>query len=74
MEGERPEGEILAGPEDEGRRLDKVLRSFLSDASLSEIYAGLRKGLIRVNGDKAKPERRLAAGGQDIASSWIEAG
>lgn len=54
--------EFDAGPDDAGRRLDKVLRSFLAELSLSEIYAALRKGRIRVNGTKATPDLRLAEG------------
>jgi 23S rRNA pseudouridine955/2504/2580 synthase len=54
--------ELIAGPDDAGRRLDKVLRVVLGDRRLSEIYAALRKGRIRVNGSKAEPELRLSAG------------
>jgi 23S rRNA pseudouridine955/2504/2580 synthase len=54
--------ELVAGPDDAGRRLDKILRVVLKDSSLSEIYAALRKGRIRVNGRKAEPERRLEEG------------
>jgi 23S rRNA pseudouridine955/2504/2580 synthase len=51
-----------AGPDDEGKRLDKVIRSLLSTASLSTIYSALRKGLIRVDGRKAAPDLRVANG------------
>jgi 23S rRNA pseudouridine955/2504/2580 synthase len=54
--------ELTAGPDDAGRRLDKVLRAVLKDSSLSGIYAALRKGRIRVNGSKAEPELRLSEG------------
>ena len=54
--------DLVAGPDDAGRRLDKVLRSVLRESSLSEIYAALRKGRILVNGAKARPDLRLAAG------------
>jgi Pseudouridylate synthases, 23S RNA-specific len=57
-----PGEELVAGPDDEGRRLDKVLRSLLPELALSEIYAALRKGKVRVNGRKASPEQRLAEG------------
>jgi 23S rRNA pseudouridine955/2504/2580 synthase len=54
--------ELTAGPDDAGRRLDKVLRTVLKDRKLSEIYSALRKGQIRVNGGRARPEQRLAEG------------
>lgn len=47
------------GKNDEGRRLDKVLRRFLPDLPLSAIYKDLRKGLIKVNQIKAKPEQKI---------------
>jgi 23S rRNA pseudouridine955/2504/2580 synthase len=54
--------ELIAGQDDAGRRLDRILRSALGDRSLSSIYSSLRRGLIRVNGAKASPDRRMAAG------------
>jgi len=58
-----PDGrELIAGPDDAGRRLDKVLRVVLKDKPLSAIYAALRKGRIRVNDLKAEPELRLEEG------------
>jgi 23S rRNA pseudouridine955/2504/2580 synthase len=54
--------ELLAGPDDDGRRLDKVLRVLLKDRALSEIYAALRKGRILVNGRKADPATRIEEG------------
>ena len=41
-----------AGKDDEGRRLDKIMRRFLSEESLSSLYKSLRKGLIKINGKK----------------------
>jgi 23S rRNA pseudouridine955/2504/2580 synthase len=54
--------ELIAGQDDAGRRLDRILRSTLGDRSLSSIYSSLRKGLIKVNGTKASPDQRLASG------------
>ena len=48
--------EFTAGKDDDGRRLDRILRIFLKDKSLGEIYSLLRKGLIKVNKKKAKPD------------------
>jgi 23S rRNA pseudouridine955/2504/2580 synthase len=64
--------QLVAGPDDAGRRLDKVLRSRLKDKALSEIYAALRKGRIRVGGAKASPDLRLAEGDRiSLPSSLI---
>jgi 23S rRNA pseudouridine955/2504/2580 synthase len=54
--------ELIAGPDDAGRRLDKILRVLFGDRPLSEIYAALRKGRILVNGAKVGPELRVAEG------------
>jgi 23S rRNA pseudouridine955/2504/2580 synthase len=74
---EQPEDrtELTAGPDDAGRRLDKVLRSLLPDLGLSEIYGSLRRGAIRVNGLRAAPDLRLSEGDRiSIAASMIERG
>ena len=53
---------FTAGKDDDGRRLDRVLRIFLKDTGLGEIYKLLRKGLIKVNQKKAKPETHVVEG------------
>lgn len=58
--------DFTTGKDDDGRRLDRVLRIFLKDTGLSEIYKLLRKGLIKVNHKKAKPDSHLSQG--DIIS------
>lgn len=52
--------DFKAGKDDDGRRLDRVLRIFLKDKSLGEIYKLLRKGLIKVNQKKAKPDSHVS--------------
>ena len=59
MTGKR---EFTAGPDDEGRRLDRVLRILLGGLPLSAIYKALRKKRILVNGAKADPSRPVATG------------
>ena len=54
--------DFTAGQNDDNRRLDRVLRKFLQEKSLSEIYKLLRKGLIKVNHSKAKPETHINCG------------
>ncbi len=54
--------ELRAGPDDAGRRLDRILKRILNNVPLSAIYGNLRKGRIRLNGKKASPETRVAEG------------
>ena len=51
--------EFKAGKDDDGRRLDRIVRLFLKDKSLGEIYKLIRKGLIKVNLKKASPETHI---------------
>ncbi len=62
MRSDEDLSELVAGPDDEGRRLDKVLRAALPRLGLSEIYRSLRKGEIRVNDSRASPDTRLREG------------
>ena len=54
------------GKDDIGRRLDKVIRIFIPDLPLSNIYKAMRKGLVKINGKKSKPEYKITEG--DILS------
>ncbi|MCG3172870.1 MAG: Ribosomal large subunit pseudouridine synthase C [Myxococcota bacterium] len=54
--------EYRAGADDDGRRLDRLLRGLLRGAPLSHVYKLLRTKRIRVNGQAAKPDRLLRAG------------
>lgn len=47
---------LSVGIDDEGRRLDRVLKKILPNHPLSFIYKSLRKKLITVNNKKATPE------------------
>jgi 23S rRNA pseudouridine955/2504/2580 synthase len=44
-----------------GRRIDNLLVSLLGDVPKSHIYRMLRRGEIRINGRRAKPETRVEA-------------
>lgn len=54
--------DFYAGKNDDDRRLDRVLRLFLKDSSLSEIYKIIRKGLVKVNDKKSKSDYRVKQG------------
>lgn len=53
---------LIAGKDDDKRRLDRILRIYLQDKSLGEIYKLIRKGLIKVNDKKIKPEIHINEG------------
>ncbi len=55
---------VQAGEGDAGQRIDNYLTRVLKTAPRSLIYRLLRTGQVRVNGQRAKPERRLQAGDQ----------
>ncbi len=54
--------ELTAGPDDQGRRLDRVLRRVLPGVPLSALHRAFRKRRIRINGRRARPEHRLSPG------------
>lgn len=61
--GEKPAfSERRAGPDDSGRRLDRVLRSCLGELPLSAIYGALRRGRILLNGRRAEGAARVEEG------------
>lgn len=51
-----------AGAGEVGQRLDNYLMRVLKTVPKSHVYRVLRKGEVRVNGKRAKPETRLALG------------
>lgn len=53
---------VEAGEGDAGQRIDNFLIRVLKDVPRSLVYRILRTGEVRVNGKRAKPELRLAAG------------
>lgn len=53
---------LTVGPEDDGRRLDNYLGTVLGRVPKSLVYRIIRRGEVRVNGGRAKPDQRLAAG------------
>ncbi len=57
-----PDRELSVPPGDAGRRLDRFLRIVLKEVPLSAIYRFIREGKVRLNGRKAEPAARLAAG------------
>jgi 23S rRNA pseudouridine955/2504/2580 synthase len=53
---------VEVGPERDGQRVDNCLAVLLKGVPKTHIYRLLRTGQVRVNGRRAKPDTRLAAG------------
>lgn len=53
---------VTLGNDDDGRRLDRVLRKYLPGLPLSALHRLLRKGAVRIDGRKADASDRVAAG------------
>ncbi len=51
-----------AGKDDEGRRLDRLIRKMFPELPLSWIYSSIRKGYIRQNQKKAHPASKIKMG------------
>ena len=54
--------ELTAGADDNGRRLDRILRKALPDMPLSAIHRLLRQGGVLVDGKAATPDQRIHTG------------
>jgi 23S rRNA pseudouridine955/2504/2580 synthase len=54
-----PARHIEVGEERAGQRLDNFLMRLLGDVPRSRVYRLVRRGEVRVNGRRAKPEQRL---------------
>lgn len=50
---------FTASHNDTDRRLDKIIRRLLDNIPLSVVYKYLRKGLIKLNGQRAEPDMRV---------------
>lgn len=59
------------GKDDEGRRLDRIIRKFLPAENLSQIYKALRSGLIKVNAKKSKAEYHICSGDVIMIASFL---
>ena len=59
---------LIAGPDDVGKRLDRVARVLLGSVPLSAVFRGLRTGDIRLNGRRARNDARLVPGDQILVA------
>lgn len=53
---------LTAGPREAGQRIDNFLLRELPGVPKSHVYRLLRSGQVRINGGRAKPERKLEQG------------
>lgn len=60
---------LIISPSDDGRRLDKVIRSIWPGLPLSVVMKGLRTGAVRLDGKKAPINFRVSAG-QELYVPW----
>jgi len=54
--------EFTIGPNDSGRRIDRILRVLLAETTLSGVYRLLRDGSVRVSGKRVDGSYRTKAG------------
>ena len=53
---------LTIGRDDAGQRLDRFVRKLLPSATLGHVFKLIRKGRVRVNGRRGRPEQRLEEG------------
>lgn len=63
---------FIVGPDDDGKRVDKVIRTMLPRMALPAIYKLIRAGDARLNGAKAPADARVA-GGDELVIRLSEA-
>ena len=51
---------FYSGPDDAGRRADRVIKKFMPEIPAGLIYSAMRKKKILINGKKIKPDYRLS--------------
>lgn len=61
---------VTAGQDDDGRRLDTIIRRYLPGQPLSCVYGAIRKGLVCVDGRRRRQDFRVRAG-SDIAIARV---
>lgn len=62
---------VIAKEDDNGRRLDRIIRKYLSDENISVLYKSIRKGLIKLNGKKTTPEVHVIQGDEITIASFL---
>lgn len=60
--------------DDDGRRLDKIAKSVFPEKGLAEINGIIRKGLVKLNGKKARNDQRVFEGDEFKAAAFLFGG
>ena len=58
--------------DDDGRRLDRTLRSLFKSVTLGEIMKAIRKGAIRINGVRVKDGATHISAGDELIIPWAK--
>ena len=56
--------------DDDGRRLDRTLRSLFKSVTLGEIMKAIRKGAVRINGVRVKDGATHISAGDELITPW----
>lgn len=62
---------FFAGPDDDGRRLDRIIRKKAESVCISSVYSAIRKGLIKVNEKKTSAEQRIKSGDKISIAAFL---
>lgn len=62
---------FTAGPDDNDRRLDRIIRKFVSSENLAGIYKAIRKGLVKINDKKCQVSDHVFAGDSIKIASFL---
>ena len=63
---------FTAGTDDEGRRLDRVASRIMEGAGIRKsLFAEIRKGLVRVNERKSKPDQHINSGDKISIAAFL---
>ena len=62
---------FTAGPDDNDRRLDRIIRTIIPKDSLSSLYKAIRKGLIKVNDSKTSAEAHIFQGDKISIAAFL---
>ncbi|WP_191014160.1 pseudouridine synthase [Treponema zioleckii] len=62
---------FTASLDDDGRRLDRILKKLLPEENLSSLYKSLRKGLIKVNGKKQDGNFKVSENDEILIADFL---
>ena len=66
--------ELHVAEDDDGRRVDRVLRNGFPNVPPGAIAGAIRRGAVRLNGDRVRGEARVQAGDRLTIPEWTDTG